>query len=130
MNLIRVPGAVLSLFLAVASGCKSYEEIAAERHDRLVQIYPLGTTTREDVAKKWGATKPELAFDRPAAGWLALPRHDIAVHPDTVEKKTQREIASFERYFGVDGFLSLCRCWFYYDREGKLVEVEWQYVSD
>lgn len=30
----------------------------------------------------------------------------------------------------VDGFLSLCFYWFYYDEADVLVDVEWQYQSD
>ena len=108
----------------------SYEQMAARRRERLLGIYPLDVTTRQDVAKKWEPLKPELSFQRPASGWLALDPRYAGEHLDAVEKNARENIASFERYFGVDGILSLCRCWFFYDAEGKLIDVEWQYVSD
>jgi hypothetical protein len=111
-------------------GCFSTEEWIAERRDRLVKIYPLGTTTRTDVAAKWLPTKPELSFSRPSSGWLDLDQKYFAAHLDALERKIGKPIASFERYLGADGFFSLCRCWFYYDSSDHLIDVEWQYVSD
>jgi hypothetical protein len=51
-------------------------------------------------------------------------------HVAAIEKKLGRPIASFERYYGSDGLLGLCHCWFYFDDVGRLVDAEWQYASD
>jgi hypothetical protein len=45
---------------------------------------------------------------------------------------TEKQVASLERYWGPDGLmgLGLCYCWYFYDEDGKVVDVEWQYKSD
>lgn len=110
--------------------CASYEEIAAKRSAKLLEIYPLQTTTREKVAARWAPLKAELAYSKPQEGWATLEPHFAGEHVAAIEKKLNRPVASFDRYYGPDGLLGLCRCWFYFDDAGRLVDAEWQYASD
>lgn len=121
---------VFSVVAGFSTGCASYPEIAEAHRQRLLKIYPLHLTTRSEVASRWAPTKPELSYERPPTGWLALGTDYVGKKADAVEKTIAGHVARVERYFGVDGLFSLCRCWFYYDADEKLVDVEWQYVSD
>jgi hypothetical protein len=96
---------------------------------RLLRVYPLHHTTRAVVAEKWAPLRAEVSRDKPASGWLALDSIEIGRRADAIEKKLSEEVALVDRYFGSYG-LGLCRCWFYFDRTGRLIDVEWQRVSD
>ena len=118
------------LVVIAFTGCTSPEHYARERSDQLLEIYPPGKTTRADVQKKWENTLPDFSVVRPADGWSSLPDKYIAERILFVEKKSQKTVSRCERYRGPDGLFSLCYCWFYYDAEDKLIDAEWQYMSD
>lgn len=92
-------------------------------------MYPKGIS-REEVQNKWGQTKPDFSAQRPDGGWHTYPSDFIANCLENEENATGNIIASVDRYWGADGLLSLCYCWYFYDSDGKIVDVEWQYKSD
>lgn len=110
----------------------SYSLHVARRNDRLRAIYPIGTTTRADVQKRWGAIKPDWSETRPPGGWSHHQNSMLATKLPTIERNARHEVARFDRYWGSDGasLSSLCYCWFYYDSSDHLVDVEWMYKSD
>jgi hypothetical protein len=126
---------VFTLLCAVALlfgsfGCKdvSSGKYAAERTAKLRELYSPGTS-KEAIHAKW-AGKPDFVASRPAGGWSAYPNKYLAAALNTVETNTGKQVASVERFWGPDGFLSLARCWYYYDSDDRLVDVEWEYMSD
>lgn len=86
--------------------------------------------SKEDVQARWGGTKPDFSASRPGSGWTAYPNEYIARKLGDRESATGKRIESVDRYWGPDGFLSLCYCWYFYDSGGRIVDVEWQYKSD
>jgi hypothetical protein len=46
------------------------------------------------------------------------------------ERRTGKSPYRVERYLAPDGWLSLCRCWFYYDESDRLLDADWVYVKD
>lgn len=118
------------LTILVVVGCTSYEEYARERSEKLLKIYPPGTTTREAVQKKWGKIQPDFSAVRPDSGWERYENPYIRSKIIVIEKKIGREVTRIDRYWGPDGFMSLCYCWFYYDSTDYLRDAEWQYKSD
>jgi hypothetical protein len=112
-----------------ASGCVSHNEYAARRTAQLREIYPAGMT-RESIQTRWGQTKPEFSATRPANGWSTYTNQVIAKQLMALETATGKNIQSLEQYWGPDGLFSLCYCWFFYDADNKIVDVEWQYKSD
>ena len=121
---------LVALLHTVLAGCMSHETYVEKRRQGLLEIYPTETTTRADVAKRWEPTKPEFSYTRPSAGWAALDVSFVGQQVQAVETRIGRSVAVVERYFGVDGLFGLCRCWFYFDSSDRLVDVDWQYVSD
>ena len=119
---------ILLLALTV-TGCVSYQEHAAERTARVREMYPAGMS-KEAVQAKWGQTKPDFSASRPTNGWDSEPNQYIAKKLKDVEARTRKKVGSVDRYWGPDGWMSLCNCWYFYDSGGKLVDVEWQYKSD
>lgn len=113
----------------LATGCASHEKQLEQRRAALLRVYPLHTTTREDVAKKWSPLQPEVACEKPSSGWLAIQDAAVGSRASAIESKLRSEVARVDRYFGTYGF-GLCRCWFFFDAADRLVDVEWQYVSD
>jgi hypothetical protein len=111
------------------TGCVSYQEHAVKRTAKLRQIYPTGTL-REEVQTKWGQIKPDFSAIRPPDGWEAYQNQYIAKKLKDVEGSAGKRVDSVDRYWGPDGWMSLCYCWYYYDSNGKIVDVEWQYKSD
>ena len=85
---------------------------------------------REEVQAKWGKTKPDFSASRPPNGWQAYQNQYIAKKMNDVEASAGKEVDSVDRYWGPDGWMSLCYCWYFYDSDGKIVDVEWQYKSD
>lgn len=121
---------LLSGLLLALCSCATYEEIAAKRRERLLESYPPQITTREMVAARWAPIMPELSYTKPREGWVSQEPRYAGEHVRAREKVLKQSIASFERYYGPDGLLGLCRCWFYYDAAGRLIDAEWQYASD
>ncbi len=123
---------ILTLVLLVClpvTGCVSYQEHAAKRTAKLRQIYPRGMS-REEVQAKWGQIEPDFSASRPRDGWQAYQNQHIAKKMKDVEASAEKKVDSVDRYWGPDGWMSLCYCWYYYDSGGKIVDVEWQYKSD
>lgn len=130
----------LVLAIPTLAGCFSSKYDPAYRHQKLLELYPLGTTTRADVAAKWGKKKPDFSIERPAAGWLSLAPFSVdgrqanivffVERALNVEKRVGVSVYRMERFWGTDGLSSLCYCWFYYGQDDKLIDVEWQYKSD
>ena len=115
----------------VLSGCGSLENYEVKRRDRLLEIYPPGQTTRADVQQKWGHTKWDFSETRPAAGWAAATNRFIGARALTSEQRTGQPVHRIEGDLAPDGLSgSLCRCWFYYDKDDRLVDVDWQWHTD
>lgn len=119
--------AVLALSHA---GCASYEQIAEQRSRRLLETYPPVVTMRDDVQRRWGNTKPDIAETRPAGGWPECPNRAVQAWVQSVERRTGKQVAACDGYRGVDGLFSLCRCWFFFDADNRLIDAQWQYMSD
>lgn len=119
--------ALLVLSLALA-GCMSYDNYAAKRTAQLRERYPAGMS-RSEVQSKWNS-KPDFSVSRPPSGWTAYPNKYLADIIQAVEARTGKQIESVERYWSADGLFSLAYCWYYYDADGKIVDVEWEYKSD
>ena len=117
------------LFYLTAAGCVSYQEHAAARTARLREMYPRGMS-KEEVQAKWGQRRPDFSASRPIKGWDAHQNQYIAKKLKDVEASTGQKVESVDRYWGPDGLMSLCYCWYFYDSGGKIVDVEWQYKSD
>jgi len=120
---------VALLFWLTVAGCVSSQERAAGRTARLREMYPPGMSS-EEVQAKWGSIRPDFSASRPVNGWDAHPNHYIARKLKAVETSTGKQVKSVDRYWGPDGWMSLCYCWYFYDSDGKIVDVEWQYKSD
>ena len=114
--------------MALLSGCQSYEQHSAERTAKLRELYPPGTS-KEAIHAKWGS-KPDFSASRPTDGWKVYPNKYLAKVVNTLETKTGKKIDSLERFWGADGLSSLARCYYYYDSDDRLVDVEWEYMSD
>ena len=119
----------LLLTCGLAVRCVSYQEYAASRTARLREMYPPGLS-REEVQHRWGQAKPDFSALRPDGGWHAYPIDHIARKLQDKEAATGKVIASVDRYWGQDGLMSLCYCWYFYDAAGKIIDVQWQYKSD
>ena len=120
---------VLTL-LAEAANHVSAEQYAARTPPlKLRELYPPGMS-KQAVQAKWGETKPDFFASRPTSGWESYPKQNMAKILIAHEARTGKQIESFERYWGPDGFLSLARCYYYYDSNDCLVDVEWEYMSD
>jgi hypothetical protein len=120
------------LVLVTASSCSPFESTEAyeaRRRSRLLEMYPLRTTTRADVEKRF-SHKPESTFQRPAKGWEAHENHLAAFYGARAEKRIGKKIPLADHYYGADGLFSLCYCWFYFDHRGHLLDTEWQWSSD
>lgn len=114
----RTLTAVILLLLACAA-CVSAATYAAQRREKLLALYPPGTTNRADVQSRF-PTQPEFSELRPDSGWGV----------EQSERRTGKSPYRVERYLAPDGWLSLCRCWFYYDESDRLVDADWVYVKD
>jgi len=110
-------------------GCTSYEQHAADRTARLRKMYPAGMS-KEDVQAKWDQRKPDWSATRPSEGWESHQNAYLARKLSALEASTGKRIESVDRYWGPDGFMSLCYCWYFYDASGKLIDVEWEFKSD
>jgi len=126
---MRPIGTLILLSALTVTGCVSYQEHAAERTAQLRKMYPPGMS-REDVHAKWGQVKPDFSASRPTGGWGSEPNQYLAKKLKDVEASTGMKVESVDRYWGPDGWMSLCYCWYFYDSGGKIVEVEWHYKSD
>ena len=82
------------------------------------------------MQERWEGIEPSLSIARPEAGWQVDSSELVPWKALSAEMRTGKAVELVERYWGPDGFLSLCYCWFYYDAEDRLVDVEWQYCSD
>jgi len=121
--------AFLVLLALTVTGCVSDQQHAAERTARLRDMYPAGMS-REEVRAKWGGTKPDFSASRAANGWESEPNQYLANKLKAVEARTGKKVEYVERYWGADGWMSLCNCWYFYDSGNKLIDAEWQYKSD
>jgi hypothetical protein len=122
----------LALTVCVAvTNCGSLENYEADRRQRLLEIYPLGTTTRAEVQQKWGQAKWDFSETRPAAGWGAATNRFVGDRALISEQRTGQPVHRIEGQLAPDGLSgSLCRCWFYYDKDDRLVDVDWQWHTD
>ena len=112
----------------VLTGCMSYDEYVAKRTAGLRKMYPAGMT-RDEVQSKWNS-QPDFSVSRPAGGWNAHTNKYLADVIIAEEASTGKRIEFVERYWGADGLFSLAYCWYYYDADRKIVDVEWEYKSD
>ena len=112
------------------AGCASYEQTEEQRSRRLLETYPPVVTMRDDVQRKWGSTKPDIVETRPVGGWSTCPNKTVQTQVQSVERRTGKHVVACDGYRGVDGLFSLCRCWFFFDAENRLVDARWQYMSD
>jgi len=119
--------ALIVLVCLTITGCVSH--YPANRTARLRQIYPPGMP-RQEVQTKWGQIKPEFSAVRPPDGWEAYQDQYISKKLKNVEVTSGKKVDSVDRYWGPDGWLSLCYCWYFYGSDEKIVDVEWQYKSD
>jgi hypothetical protein len=119
----------LGLMLEGCATSQSSEDWAAERTAKLRIIYPPGMS-KEEIDAKFGKSKPDFSAARPHGGWSAYSNPYIIKKIQAVETSTGKTVQLVERYWGPDGLLSLCYCWFFYDAGNKVIDVEWQYMSD
>ena len=124
--------AALLVASALVLACASSAQYAEERRAGMLAEYPPGTTTRADVDARW-SSKPELTETRGDSGWAGRPSA-AARHALASERRTGRPIARVERHSGPDpggsSIVSLRHGWFYYDAADRIVDVEWEYMSD
>ena len=135
MERVTVFVAAFLVLAGCGGGHEKYMQQQAERTARLHEAYPVGLARAEVHARlkadAHGTEQvPVLSGVRPATGWLAVPQVPGGNWCARAEERTGKAVASFERYSMVDGFLSLCYYWFYFDEADALVDVEWQYQSD
>ncbi len=123
------PFAFILILGFMLTACASIQEHAAKRTSRLREAYPPGTS-KEEVQSRWGQIKPDFSASRPVVGWAGHPNSYIAKKLADMETTTGKRIEVIDRYWGPDGFMSLCYCWYFYDSSGRIVDVEWQYKSD
>ena len=110
-------------------GCASHQNYSADRTQKLREMYPPGMS-RTAVQARWGQTQPDFSASRPSSGWETYPNAYIAKKLAGLETGTGKKIESLARYWGPDGLSSLCYCWYYYDSDSRIVDVEWEYKSD
>jgi|SRR5581483_3375983 len=128
--------AVVVVLAVVSTGCSSPGAYDPKvRREQLLAIYPPGSTTREDVKKKWSPVMPEFTTARPAQGWAALEYPSVRERVASSERRTGKSVQLVDCYVSPDSRSSfdlwgLCYCWFYYDAADKVVDVEWQYHTD
>jgi len=125
-------GAALSLLAALLllGGCGgSLADHARARSAELAAQVPPGKTTRADVQARFGPTPPPISMTRPPDGWARILSR-VASKAVASERRTGRTPARVERYLTPDGLFSLCYCWFYYDADDRVIDVEWEYASD
>jgi len=131
LSTMRICTVISVLFCVMLIGCTSPEQYAAQRRQKLLAIYPPGTTTRADVQKRWASRQPDLSETRPTAGWTACARPLARVRVMGSEQRTGSPVYRCERYFGPDGWSGgLCWCWFYYDDRDRVIDAEWQWHTD
>ena len=126
---------LINLFVALApltfvASCTSMEHIASDKREDLLKIYPLETTSRTDVAEKQYPIEPELSRARPDEGWGVAKEPFIANRLPTIEANTGNTVAVFDRYYAPDDLFALCRVWYFFDENNKLIDLEWNYVND
>lgn len=125
--------AALVLAGVVAAGCGSAASYARAHRDALLVAYPPGETNRTEVRARWG-TAPDLWEVRPAAGWAAAHTPALGARAVESERRTGKAVARVERYSGPDpgasNFIGLCHGWFFYDDADRLLDVDWEYMSD
>lgn len=102
---------------------------AEERRQTLLGMYPVGKTTRAQVQERFGH-EPRERSKRPAGGWAKHQDPWISRYAVKAEQRISRKIPSLDRYYGADGLLSLCYCWFYFDSRDRVIDAEWQWSSD
>jgi hypothetical protein len=121
-----------ALTLAIAvNGCGSLESYEAKRRDQLLATCPPGKTTRADVQQKWGHTQWDFSETRPAAGWAASTNRFVGARALTSEQRTGQPVYRIEGDLAPDAISGgLCRCWFYYDKDDRIVDVDWQWHTD
>jgi hypothetical protein len=127
--------ALLSLVAAIVSietalGWDVGKEVANRRRLELLVLYPPGKTNRSEVESKWAPTQPDLSEIRPAAGWGSSLNAEVRKRVAASELRTGKAVYRTDRYTGLEDLFSLCYCWFYYDEQDRVVDVEWQYHSD
>jgi hypothetical protein len=125
--------AALALAAIAAVSCGSAASYARAHRDALLVAYPPGETTRGEVRARWGSA-PDLWEARPPAGWSAARAPAVGTRALESERRTGKAVALVERYSGPDpgasSFLALCHGWFFYDDADRLIDVDWQYMSD
>jgi hypothetical protein len=129
-RLIFIAAAGCALSLSGCFSAASLDTYAEKRRQTLLILYPVGKTTQKDVEAKWSKGSRVISATRPHKGWGSHEDPWVKRFGPKAEKRTGRKIAELERYFGPDGFFSLCYCWYYYDKTGRLIDAEWEWSSD
>ncbi len=119
---------IITLSLCVAGCANPYMWDKTYRTNKLREVYPSEVTSREDVHNRL-EQEPDLITERPENGWS-----NQSVYFE-VEKRTGKEITLVERYRMYDprssvDYFGLCYLWFYYDSADRVIDVEWEYLSD
>jgi hypothetical protein len=120
---------VASIVISSCYSQKTFDDHAEMRRQRLLEMYPPRVTTKKDIRAKWN-TLPQVEASRPTGGWNSHSEGWVRSYGSKAEKRIGRPIAKLERYYGADGMLSLCYCWFYYDSKNRLLDAEWQWSSN
>jgi hypothetical protein len=119
---------IIAVFSLISS-CGSLENHEADRREQLLAIYPPGKTTRTDVQQRWGNPRWDFSETRPAAGWAT--NRFVGARALTSEQRTGQPVHRIEGHLAPDGISGgLCRCWFYYNEDDRLVDVDWQWHTD
>jgi hypothetical protein len=121
--------AIALVSLSVLNACSSPESYVAERRERLLELYPVGTP-RAQVQAKFDPIEPDFSEVRPAAGWIGVERMQIGARALASKQRTGKSPYRVERYLAPDGLFSLCLVWFYYDENDQFVDAEWQWHTD
>jgi hypothetical protein len=117
------------LMLSMSAGCVSHDP--ATRRQQLLELYPPGVTSLNDVHSKWQPASPLISAIRPADDWPALANTYVRDHALAAQRRTDQPVFRCEMFRGADGLSGgLCRCWFYYDQNEMLVDAEWEWNSD
>jgi len=130
---VALSAALLFAGCALWVGCASDAQIVQERREGMLAEYPPEKTTRANVRARWGS-QPDMVATRPDSGWASARPPVVAKRAVVSEQRTGKLVARVERYsgpdFGGSSIVSLCHGWFYYDGADRVVDVEWEYMSD
>jgi hypothetical protein len=104
---------------------ESVERDAAARTSQLRAQFPPGKATRADVVARLG-DHPAFVMTRPSLGWEQPFIRDV-------EDRTGLVVARADNYVSPTAtsmWFTLEHVWYFYDRAGVLVDVEWERLGD